>query len=218
MVQLVALVAGLLLIAESGASDLGDRSTLQGFLPKNVDYDKFVTPNINRVRPMNAKDFDSPKIADREDTQAAQLLTNNSYHTISLSVFGIGLLSFVTMLGLTVWRALQPATIPANSGGLGLDMPMMEMQSQDSNVKANSGRVGWGQLSSNHSQPQTLCHATREDMEELALANPDVLGSRILGLWDPLGCLGADFWGLGNEATIGYLRHAEIKHGRVAMP
>jgi hypothetical protein len=66
-------------------------------------------------------------------------------------------------------------------------------------------------------QPQTPCYATRDDMEELALANPDVLGSRIIGLWDPLGCLGADFWGLGNEATIGYLRHAEIKHGRVAM-
>merc|ERR1711924_494678 len=38
-----------------------------------------------------------------------------------------------------------------------------------------------------------------------------------LGLWDPLGCLNLDFWTLGNEATIGYLRHAEIKHGRVAM-
>merc|ERR1712087_999030 len=31
------------------------------------------------------------------------------------------------------------------------------------------------------------------------------------------GCLNLDFWTLGNEATIGYLRHAEIKHGRVAM-
>ena len=34
---------------------------------------------------------------------------------------------------------------------------------------------------------------------------------------DPLGCLNLDFWQLGNEGTIGYLRHAEIKHGRVAM-
>lgn len=45
----------------------------------------------------------------------------------------------------------------------------------------------------------------------------DFLGKTI-GYWDPfkLGEDG-DFWGLGNEATIGYLRHAEIKHGRVAM-
>ena len=34
---------------------------------------------------------------------------------------------------------------------------------------------------------------------------------------DPLGCLNLDFWQLGTEGTIGYLRHAEIKHGRVAM-
>jgi glutamine synthetase len=33
------------------------------------------------------------------------------------------------------------------------------MKSQDSNVQANSAGVGWGQLSSNNSQPQTLCYA-----------------------------------------------------------
>jgi len=208
MAKLVVLAAGLLLIAESEASDVGDSSTLQGFLSKNVDHDKFITPNFNRVK-QGAQDFDSPKIADRGDTQAAQLLTDNSYDTISLSVFGIGLVSFVTMLGLTLWRALQPATIPTNSGELGLDMPMMEMKSQ--------GPVGWGQQSSQSAQPRTLCYASKEEMVALAESNPDFLG-RTIGFWDPFNLIEeGDFWGLGNEATIGYLRHAEIKHGRVAM-
>ena len=37
------------------------------------------------------------------------------------------------------------------------------------------------------------------------------------GFWDPLGCSGMSFWTLDNDQTVGYLRHAEIKHGRVAM-
>ena len=60
---------------------------------------------------------------------------------------------------------------------------------------------------------------TRADLMELAESMPGPPG-----FWDPLECTTMNFRvmsegdGLaGNEATIGYLRHAEIKHGRVAM-
>ena len=57
----------------------------------------------------------------------------------------------------------------------------------------------------------------KEEMVALAESNPDLLG-RTIGFWDPFNLIAeGDFWGLGNEATIGYLRHAEIKHGRVAI-
>jgi len=213
MSQLVVFIAGLLLVAESQASDVADRSTLQGFLPK---HDKFITPNFNSAKPQVQ---DLPKIADREAKQAVQKLpATGSNDPISLSIFGIGLVSFVTMLGLTLRRALQPATIPTNSGGLGLDMPMMEMKSQDSH-RMSSSRVGWGQLSSQNSRPSTLCYAleTQADLKDLAKQlNP------IVGYWDPLS-IGEEstssFWFTEdkNERKLAWFRQAEIKHGRVAM-
>jgi len=53
---------------------------------------------------------------------------------------------------------------------------------------------------------------TLEDLKALATKlNPAV------GYFDPLGLSEGEFWGSENEATIGWLRHSEIKHGRVAM-
>jgi len=55
-------------------------------------------------------------------------------------------------------------------------------------------------------------HEAKADLDKLATAlNPTIK------YYDPLSLADADFWDQGNEATIGFLRQSEIKHGRVAM-
>jgi len=45
----VALVAGMLIVADAQASDLADSSTGRGFLSKDGNHEKFIIPNLNRA-------------------------------------------------------------------------------------------------------------------------------------------------------------------------
>jgi len=57
----------------------------------------------------------------------------------------------------------------------------------------------------------TISMVSKEAFDLATALNPAI------GYWDPLGLAEADFWSQGNDATWGFLRQAEIKHGRVAM-
>ncbi len=61
-------------------------------------------------------------------------------------------------------------------------------------------------------QSKTALCETQSDLKELAAkCNP------ALKFYDPLGLSEQNFWGKSNEETIGFIREAEVKHGRIAM-
>uniref|UniRef100_A0A7S1VP45 Plastid light harvesting protein n=1 Tax=Grammatophora oceanica TaxID=210454 RepID=A0A7S1VP45_9STRA len=68
-------------------------------------------------------------------------------------------------------------------------------------------------MPSHHGKASTVqLSETKADLTDLGKKlNP------IVGFFDPLGLCDAAFWGKSEEQTIGFLRQAEIKHGRVAM-
>lgn len=73
------------------------------------------------------------------------------------------------------------------------------------------GRVALRTVSDDPQQMAIDLQAQRE-LEELAdLCNPAIK------YFDPLGLADWNFWGTSNAETIAFLRHAEMKHGRIAM-
>merc|ERR1719273_1272470 len=73
-----------------------------------------------------------------------------------------------------------------------------------------SSAAAFAPASSNRATTQLS--ETKEDLKTLSKQlNP------IIGYYDPLQLSSAAFWGTSDEFTIGFLRQAEVKHGRVAM-
>jgi ketosteroid isomerase-like protein len=99
---------------------------------------------------MSTKDVDLPKVANKESEKNAvqKLFANGNNTPIKLSAIGVGLLTLVAMLGVSIRRAMQPATVLASSSPLASDMSInmapglgdniMEMESQGS-----QGSISW---------------------------------------------------------------------------
>jgi len=201
MAFLVALVAGLLVIAESQASSMAERSNPSGFLNKFITQSRIHMKNEQSFRSTN--DLDLPKIADKGEEKA--VLANDNNMPMTLSAIGVGLLALVAMLGVRLQRGLQPSVI-GNSPLLESHSPNLEMKSRDSKANAAAAlrKVGWGQLSSQNSHSPTACYAFDASKMEGA--------QKPFGFWDPLG-----FSKNLSPEALAWFRAAELKHGRVSM-
>jgi len=65
--------------------------------------------------------------------------------------------------------------------------------------------------------PAAAMRAAPQMMDTAGLKKQATKLNPVVGYFDPLNLAEGEFWGDSNVATIGFLREAEIKHGRVAM-
>jgi light-harvesting complex I chlorophyll a/b binding protein 1 len=227
----VALIAALLVLAKSQASDKADRSNAQDFLSKYVTfgsddfdasaghYDKFIIPTHNNVKYGDRSDALSYHKSSAEHGPAAvdtQLANGNSNTSITLSAIGVGLLALVTMLGARLRTGLQPVSDMSINMAPGLGDNFMEMQSQAHEMRRP---VGWGQLSSQNANPHTLCYSAAPSQQpgstERSAAMPFL--PRPMKLEGMVGDKGFDPLGLSEWVPVDWLRESELKHGRVCM-
>jgi len=191
MALLVALVAGLLVGAESQVS------SETGFLSK-PSLDQFISPNVNRMQTARQESLISTK---EEQKAAEKVFANANSAPITLSAIGVGLLALATVLGVRMQRGLRPVSDPSASllGG-----NIMEMKSHGSSDK-------WHPMNLSSSDPtwQPAIFAVEPSSN---LASIEGASNPFPDGWDPAGL--AD---LGTPATLAWFRAAELKHSRVAM-
>jgi hypothetical protein len=92
---------------------------------------------------------------------------------------------------------------------------------QDAPVEAEADSTEPTTREKEESSPEPTIVET-EETETVSQSKSDLMAlaagqNNVLKYYDPLSLADADFWEQGDAATIGFLRHAEIKHGRVAM-
>jgi glutaredoxin len=147
MAQLVVLIAGLLLIAESQASDVAEAD--QGFLSQYVAAPMQRTPTSIKGDQFasSGQTFAKQEFRKQEEKSAQKLVANDGNTPMTLSAVGVGLLALMTMLGVQIRRVLRPATTLASSG---LADNIMELQSQGSTTKS---AIKWDPLNLLPSDP-----------------------------------------------------------------